>query len=146
MYKNTVIIESCYMKDRNLLEYLEKNNFEKHLKYVKKKLQNKSIIIYGAGILFEIIKANYNLSGLNIVGISDRKFSENQEGQDFLGYKIIPFSKIIDIKPDYVLVSVLRFLDIVEDFEENEFKGTKIKIRPLIKAPLIELLKEIWCE
>lgn len=134
------------MKDRNLLEYLEKNNFQKHLKYINKKLQNKSIVIYGAGILFEVIKTNYDLSGLNIVGISDRKFSENQEGQDFLGYKIIPFPKIKERNPDYVLVAILRPLDIVEDFEENEFKKTKIKVRPLVKIPLIDLLKEIWCE
>ena len=132
------------MKDRNLFEYLEKNNFKKHLKNINKKLQNKSIVIYGAGILFEVIKNNYDLAGLNIIGISDRKFDENQEGHDFLGYKIIPFAKIASLNPDYVLVSVLKSLDIVEDFEENDFKGTKIKVRPLVKTSFVEILKEIW--
>lgn len=137
------------MKSNDLLMELNKNKFDKQLAKITKKLAGKSVVIYGAGVLFELIHKNYDLSGLSILGISDRKFSSNDyednSENSFLGYKIIPLSKIKEVNPDYVLVSVLRSLDIVEDFETNEFKDTKIKVRPLVKSPIIQALKEIWC-
>ena len=90
------------------------------------------------------IKENYDLSDLNIIGVSDRKYTSEEEGKESFGYKIVPLDKIIDYKPDYVLISTLKFLGIMDDFKNNVFKGTKIKVLPLVDKPFLTLLKEIF--
>ena len=124
--------------------HLENIGFEKYLNKLKKKLKNKTSIIYGAGSFFKYINENYDLSDLNIIGISDMKFDENNEGNDFLGYKMIPKDKIVNYKPDYVLVTTLKYISIVEDFEINILNKTKIKVLPLAKLPILQLIKDIW--
>ena len=128
----------------DLKEYLEHIKFEKYLDKLNKKLKNKTVIIYGSGSLFQYIKKNYDLSKLNIIGVSDMKFNSKQEGEDFLGYKIIPKDKMTSYKPDVVLVATLKYLGITEDFEINVFNKTKTEIYPLARIPLADLIKEIW--
>ena len=125
------------------LEYLKSVKFANQLKKLNKKMKNKTIIIYGAGILFQKIFDNYDLSNLNIIGISDRKFTLDKEGEAYFGYKIIPLDKIADYNPDCVLVSTQKFMDIIMSFRHNLFVRTKIKVLPLVDKPFITLLKEI---
>lgn len=124
--------------------HLENIKFEKNLDKLKKKLKNKTSIIYGTGSFFKYINENYDLSKLNIIGISDMKFDDNDEGKDFLGYKMVPKNKIVSYKPDYVIVATLKYISIVEDFELNILNKTKIKVLPLAKIPLLQLIKDIW--
>ncbi len=124
--------------------YLDSIKYEKYLKKLKNKLKNKKIIIYGTGSFFKYIKENYDFSGLNIIGISDMKFDEKDEGKDFLGYKMIPKNKIVSYNPDYILVATLKYISIVEDFEVNILNKTKIKVLPLARMPFLKLIKEIW--
>lgn len=124
--------------------HLENIKFEKNLDKLKKKLKNKTSIIYGTGSFFKYINENYDLSKLNIIGISDMKFDDNDEGKDFLGYKMVPKNKIVSYKPNYVLVATLKYISIVEDFELNILNKTKIKVLPLAKIPLLQLIKDIW--
>lgn len=128
----------------NLLESLKEYKFKKQLEKLNKKLKNKTVVIYGTGLLFQKIKENYDLSNLNIIGVSDRKFTTEEEGRESFGYKIIPLEKIVDYKPDYILISTLKFLGIMDDFKNNVFKGTKIKVLPLVDKPFLTLLKEIF--
>ena len=72
-------------------KYLQENNFDKYFVFLKKKLKNKRVLIYGAGQIFNFIKEKYDLSGINIIGICDRQFTPNQEGQEISGYKIVNF-------------------------------------------------------
>ena len=92
--------------------YLKEVNFEKYLKKLKTKLKNKKVIVYGSGSLFQFIKEKYDLSDINIIGISDMKFTDSQEGQDFLGYKIVPKLKMKSYEPDVVLIATLKYLSI----------------------------------
>ena len=124
--------------------YLENIKFKKNLDKLKKKLKNKTSIIYGTGSFFKYINENYDLSKLNIIGISDMKFDDNDEGKDFLGYKMVPKNKIVSYKPDYVIIATLKYISIVEDFELNILNKTKIKVLPLAKIPLLQLIKDIW--
>lgn len=126
------------------LEYLNSVGFEKNLKKLNKKLKNKSIIIYGTGLLFQEVIKNFDLSNLNIIGVSDRKYTEIDEGKESFGYKIVPLDKIQEKNPDYVLISTQKFLGIMDDFKNNTFKGSKIKVLPLIDKPFFTLLKEIF--
>ena len=125
-------------------EYLNSVKFDKYFNSLCKKLKGKSVIIYGAGSLFQFIKENYDFSKINIIGISDKKFSLEQEGELCLGYKIIPNDKMATYNADYVLVATQNYIGIVEYFECEVFAGTKTKIKPLVKLPLITLIKEIW--
>lgn len=124
--------------------YLESLNFNKQLKNLNKRLKNKRIILYGAGSLFQYIKENYDFTEINIIGISDKKFSDEQEGEIYLGYKIIPFSKITNYNADYVLIATQNYIGIVKNFVCNVFNKTKTKVKPLVKIPLLTLIKEIW--
>ena len=124
--------------------YLEKIKFEKYLNKLNKKLKNKTSVIYGTGSFFKYINDNYDLSKLNVIGISDMKFNDDDEGKSFLEYKMIPKNKIKEYKPDYVIVATLKYIGIIEDFEINHFDKTKIKVLPLARIPLLDLIKEIW--
>lgn len=124
------------------LEYLKKINFEKHLKNINKKLKNKKIILYCAGIFCETIIENFDLTNLNIIGIADRKFTEHQEEETVFGYKVLAPGEMAALKPDYVLVATSDFLRIMEEIEVDYLKGTKIKIKPLIRKPFKDLCKD----
>lgn len=124
--------------------YLKDIHFEKYLKKLNKKLKNKKIIIYGAGTFFKYIKENYNLNSLNIIGISDLKFNENEEGEKYLDYNIIPLDKILDYKPDYLVIATMHYEKIIDNFEVNILNETKIKAIPLARKKLWDLIKEIW--
>ncbi len=124
--------------------YLKDIHFEKYLKKLNKKLKNKKIIIYGAGAFFKYIKENYNLNSLNIIGISDLKFNENEEGEKYLDYNIIPLDKILDYKPDYLVIATMHYEKIIDNFEVNILNETKIKAIPLARKKLWDLIKEIW--
>ena len=121
---------------------LKKYKFDSYLKKLNKKLKNKKVIIYGSGLFFKSIKENYDLSELNIIGISDRKYEFSQEGNEDFGYKIVPYNRIIDYKPDCILISVLNYMSILKSLRE-EYSSTKVKVYPLVDKPFMELLKEI---
>lgn len=124
------------------VNYAEKFNFKKNLEKLTKKLKGKSIIVYGAGSFFETINYYYDLSGLNIISLSDKKFSSHEEEERFLGYKVCSPSEIEELKPDYVLVATKFYIDVVDELFFNVLKNTKIKILPLVKKSFFTLLKE----
>lgn len=127
-----------------LLEHLKSVKFEKQLKKLNRKMKNKTIVIYGTGLLFQEILRNYDLSNLNIIGVSDRKYSLSDENKKELGFNIIPLERIYDYHPDYILISTLKFLNIIDEFRNTLFKNSGIKILPLVDKPFFELLKEIF--
>ena len=125
--------------------YLQSHNFEKHLKKLSKKLQNKSIVLYGAGAYLKTIKTFYDLNSLNIIGISDKRFEKDENTEtEFLGYKTIKPGDIKIFNPDYVLVATKFYINIIEDLMLNTLSETSIKVRPLVKKSFITLIKEIW--
>ena len=132
------------MSENEFAAYLEKINFQKRLDTLAKKLKDKKIVIYGTGLFFQTLIKNYDLSVLNIVALSDKKFSNHEENETFLGYKVCAPMEIVDLAPDYVLVGTIKFIDIIEDLEETTLVNTGIKVRPLIKKTFRELWKEIW--
>ena len=140
MYKKK---EITIPMSNDMLEYLKKNKFEKRLKDLNKKLKGKKIVVYGAGLLFNAIIDNYDLSNLNIIAISDRKFQENTE-EDYAGYKVCAPAEIKDFEPDYVLVAVVRAIDIIEYLRYVMLKNTRIIVIPFVKKGILEIIKEIW--
>lgn len=125
------------------INYCGKYNFSKTLKSHKKKLKNKTVMIYGAGVFFQAIQKYYDLSSINIIGISDKQFETNKPETKF-GFKTYKPSEIKDVSPDYTLISTKFYLDIAEDLYFNFLKNTKIKIRPLLSKNFFRLLREVW--
>ena len=125
-------------------EYLSKIKFDKYFEKLKQKVKNKTTIIYGIGILFQYVRENYDLSSINIIGVSDKKYSPEEEGREYLGYKIIPKNKMINYNPDIIIVSAKRYVNIISGLEQGDFYNTKTKIYPLARIPFWDLIKEIW--
>lgn len=130
------------MTEQEILVYLKGVDFEKQLEKLTK-FKDKKIVFYGAGEFFEVIKNHYDLSAFNVIGISDKRFYTEQEGQEFLGYKIIPAEKLKDYDMDVILISTLKYLSIWDSLDKT-FKGRKVKIYPLVKKTFLSILKEIF--
>lgn len=127
----------------NMKEYLEKKHFDKTLKKLNKKLEGKKIVAYGTGQLFDAMIENYDLSKLNIIAVSDKKYEKIKETK-YLGYDVVPPAAIANLHPDYVLISTLRVVNIVEYLRYILLKGTDIKVIPFVKKSFMEIFKEIW--
>lgn len=130
--------------ERVNINYLYKYNFNKTLPKLIKKLKNKTIVFYGAGVYLELIQKYFDIKGLNVLGIADKKYEIHKSENMFLGYKTLAPSEIESVNPDYVIVSTKNYISIIEDLHYNILHGTKIKIKPLVKKSLITLIKEIW--
>lgn len=139
----TVFNEDVRDEQANL-NYLSEHNFEKTLPKLIKKLHNKSVMFYGAGVFFELIKQYFDISDLNVIGIADKRFENHSENEEFLGYKVYAPKEIKDVNPDYVIVTTRTYIDIIEDLYYNTLKDSKIKIKPLVQKSFFTLIKEIW--
>lgn len=126
------------------LNYLYEYEFDKTLPKLTKKLKDKTVVLYGAGIFLELIKKYFDLSGLNIIGVADKRFENHEENEFFLDWKAYSPEEIKELKPDYVLVATKFYINIIEDLYYNTLKGCNIKIKPLFKKPFLTLVKEIW--
>lgn len=119
-----------------LIRKLESINFEKRLAKLSKKLKGKKVIIYGSGILFDVMLKNYDFSKLNIIGISDLKITKQQEGSLMKGFKAIPLDSIKNYNPDFILIATQSYKAIQKDFQKNLFNSTSIQVLPLAKLPI----------
>ena len=125
------------------LEFLLKNNFEKRINSLRRRLKNKKIVLYGAGAFFELIHKYFDLSDLNIIGISDKKFKDTDNIRTFCGYKTYKPTQIESLKPDYVLISLKKFIPIWEDLYFYLLKNKKIRIKPIFTTNIWDFLCEI---
>lgn len=126
-------------------KYLEKCNFEKYYEKLIKKFAGKKIAIYGTGILFQLVNKKYDLSKLNIIAITDKKYSDGQKETDF-GYKVIKKEELETLDYDVLFIGVQRYNTILNEFASKTLKHKKIKILPLVKKPLLMSLKELWVD
>ena len=115
----------------NLLNFLKRKNLKKRLFSLEKKLNNKSVIIYGAGKLFRTIVENYDLSGLNIIGVCDKSFTTADETMKILGYSKIALHNLGLYDYDYILVMAQNFIQIKNDLSSEV--NTK-KLIPIINS------------
>ncbi len=129
-----------------LYEYLLDCNFEKYLDRLVLELDGKPVIVYGTGSMFQLIQENYDLSKLNIIGISDGKYSVNDDGKEDLGYKIISKENIKSHNVDAVLLGVKNYENLQTSFKENLLLNDSVKILPLVKKSLLVQIKEFFLD
>lgn len=106
-------------------EYFEYVNQQKYIDELAKKYKNKKVLLYGAGMFFEALNEYCDLSKLNVIAISDKKFQTEQE---FVGYRAIPPQKLEIIKPDVIMFSLAE-----TKFVEKALSHLKFKKIPLLK-------------
>ena len=125
-----------------IVSYLKKKNFQKRINSLAKKYANKKVMIYGAGMTFEAIKENYDLSKLNIIGIADMKFDNDGE---FMGYKTYAPDSFLKENPDVTLIAMLE-PDIAEEFFKEELvpEYGKFNYEALVKMGFLDLFKLLF--
>lgn len=112
-------------------EYLaEIEKLEKRIDELKSLIGNAKVIFYGAGLIFQDVIQNYDISKLNIIGISDKKFKNEELNSEYLNYKVIPIDFIKKFNPDYIIVSIQEWEAVVK-YLNNLFNDSNIKIIPL---------------
>ena len=124
-------------------KYLKQRHFDKTLRRHIKKFEGKKIVVYGTGMLFEAVVNNYDLSKLNIIAVADRKYAAMKPDK-YLGFDTVAPDDIADLKPDVVLVGVLRTVAIVEYLRYDLLLDKGIQVYPLVDRKILEILKEIW--
>ncbi len=117
------------------VEDFKKMKAQKQINKLVKKYNSKKVVIYGAGKYSKAFFENYDLSGLNIVGVADRAFEEKLP-TDFFGLKCIKPSDLANIECDVILLCVKEQLKIF-CFLRNDLlvnsKNFLIDIKPLIE-------------
>ena len=87
------------------VDYFNAIDEQNYIKKLSEKLKNKKIIIYGAGIISEVLFANYDLSNFNIIGISDKRFERTNE-KELYGLPAIRPDKLNDTEFEVILFAL----------------------------------------
>lgn len=114
---------------KDWIEYFDKINEQKYLNKMAKKLKDKKVLLYGAGMISEVLLENYDLSKFNIVGISDKRFERSGE-REFHGMTAIKPEEITDENADAILFCMKLFTTPEKSLKEN---GVKSKMYSALK-------------
>ena len=100
-------------KQETLKEFLTRTDLQGRIDELAEKYKNKTIMLYGAGKVLDIIlRGYYDLSKLNIIGITDKKLPT---GYIFKGYNTYDFSSVIEAKPDVILITMLKAEEVIKN-------------------------------
>ncbi|OLA93978.1 MAG: hypothetical protein BHW64_05690 [Candidatus Melainabacteria bacterium LEY3_CP_29_8] len=103
-YYNFCNKEFLFMQnDKKWQEYLTFVNEQRYIDKLAKKYNNKKILIYGTGTIAEHIFDNYDLSKLNIIAVSDKKYTIRST---YKGYLAVSPDEIKDLNPDIILFTL----------------------------------------
>lgn len=123
------------------LKYYKDINAQKQINKLAKRFGNKKIVVYGAGLMADLLFRNYDLSKLNIVAVCDKKFGKDDK---FYSYDAITPKMLKSIDFDVILVLLLQDLEIADYIKDvliinspNEDKP----VEPFIKIPFWKCLK-----
>ncbi|MEI7473243.1 MAG: hypothetical protein WCK67_00555 [bacterium] len=125
-----------------LKEWLKKKKFQKRIDELAKKYKDKKVLIYGAGLLSSVIFDDYDLSNLDIIGVSDKRFYSGEE--TYRNFNAIPPDEIEDLTPDAIIMATYHTFD-VKNFLENYVgleSNKNIKLEPMVKKNIKEKIEE----
>lgn len=128
----------------NFKEYLAKKKTQKQIDKIAKQYENKKIILYGAGLFAGDLLRNYDFSKLNIIGVADKKFQDNCEGE-FYDYKKFGPYDLLENDFDLLLITTYDDTYIKDYFENDLLQGENIsfEIKTLIRMNFFEYLAGI---
>jgi len=87
-------------------EYFETVNEQKYIETLSKKLKDKKILLYGAGLMAKVLLENYDFSGLDIVGICDKRFENAGSEDSFYNIKTFNPNELENIDFDVILFTL----------------------------------------
>ncbi len=125
----------------NKFDFLKKYNIQKKINALEKKYKNKKVLLYGANDFSEYIFENYNLSMLDIIGITDKIFQNNMP-DSFKGFDCINPHNLKNERFDIILISDFESQNAYKILDEEILYGTKYaktEIRPLISFTFKEI-------
>lgn len=121
--------------------YLKNINFEYKLSNLSKKYKNKKILIYGNGILFNVICKNYDLNKyLNICAVSDLRY-EKDATIVYNDYKAVKPSLIKNENIDAILITTVNPTEIKNFLLKNDFVNKHTIIEPLLQDSFQDKIK-----
>ncbi len=124
-----------------LKEWLEGKKFQKRIDSLAKKYKGKKVLLYGAGILASVIADNYNLSGLEIIGVADKRFIGGEGA--FHNFKEVDVSSIADCQFDVILLATYNSYDVKAFLKEHVLPELKqVKIEPFVNKNCKEKFSE----
>ncbi len=130
----------------NILAYLKAVHAQRQINKLARKYKNKKIVIYGAGEYFQILKNNFDLSNLNIVGIADKKFETSKDFNPTQYLALAP-EELKEFDLDVILVALYDDTSLCDYLEyqllintENEGKPVRSIVEPTILYTIKVLL------
>lgn len=84
-------------------KYFKLTNQARTLKNLSTKLKNKKVVVYGGGIVSNVLFDEYNMSQFNIVAVCDRRFSGDEK---FHGYKTVNPDNLNSVDADFIIMAV----------------------------------------
>ena len=127
----------------DFVKYLEEINAKQKIEKACKKYKGKRVALYGAGSFADVLFKNYDLSGLNIVAIADKKFENSEKKFHNLPNCITP-KELMTFDCDVILISNQKFMYFWDFLERNLLKGSKnqyVPVKPLLQFSYLEYLK-----
>ena len=125
-----------FKSEEDLKSWLEKKNPQKRINKLAKRFKGKNLLIYGAGMLFRVLIENYDLSGFNTVGISDRSFI-CMDLSELYNLKTYKPAEIKAVNPDIILLATNYSL-FIENFLRDELGLNGTKVINLVEKSLRE--------
>ena len=130
----------------DILGYLKAVHAQRQINKLARKYKNKKIVIYGAGEYFQILKNNFDLSNLNIVGIADKKFETSKDSNPTQYLALAP-EELKEFDLDVILVALYDDTSLCDYLEyqllintENEGKPVRSIVEPTILYTIKVLL------
>lgn len=130
----------------NILGSLKAVHAQRQINKLARKYKNKKIVIYGAGEYFQILKNNFDLSNLNIVGIADKKFETSKDSNPTQYLALAP-EELKEFDLDVILVALYDDTSLCDYLEyqllintENEGKPVRSIVEPTILYTIKVLL------
>lgn len=130
-------------KEYMYVHHLKHWHFDESLKRLTRRMGGKRVAIYGVGGLFETIMIYHDLSPLNVVCISDKRFNNEQDVRYMYGYEVCSPSKILERGIECVLVSTMSLYPVMMELDK-ELCGAGVDVMPLVTRGFWDVLKEIW--
>ena len=118
----------------DILEYLNELNAQEQIDKLVTRYKDKKVVLYGAGEFFQTLQKHFDLSGLNIVGICDKKFELSKDTNPS-GYKALTPEELKEFDFDVILVSLYRNFVVYDYLEYQLLTNTPNEDKPVL--PLI---------
>ncbi len=131
----------------DLERYLQEINAQKQIDKIAKKYKGKKVLIYGAGSFFDLICKKYDLTKLDIVGISDMKFASDISSNT-TPFRAIAPNDMKDFECDVIIITLLNDLSVAKSIENNILKDSKNKKVPIVPllSPTFKYLFKLYFE